>query len=213
MKRFKFFSAKNISYLAVLTALVILLQVFGGNFSIGTTSFSFVLVPIVLGGMLLGVFAGGFLGFVFGLITYLFGVTGADFFTSILFQAHPFLTALTCFGKGIAAGVVSGLAYKLISKKNDTVAVFVSAALAPIVNTGIFLLGALTMRETISANFVEAGSTFVYFLFIGCAGINFLVELAINLVLSPAICRVERVVNKQILSKRKKTERKGGKSE
>ena len=40
-----------------------------------------------------------------------------------------------------------------------------------------------------------------YFIFIGCAGINFIIEFAINLVLSPAIYTVINVVEKQILKK------------
>ncbi len=205
-KQPRFFTAKNIAYLAVFTALVALLQVFGGAIKIGSTSLSFVLVPIVLGAILLGPWAGAFLGFVFGLITYLYGVTGADFFTSVLFQSHPFLTALTCFGKGIGAGLLSGIAYRLIARKNQTVAVFTASALAPIVNTGLFILGALTMSDTLTANFVAEGSTLVYFLFIGCAGINFLVELGINLLLSPAIVRVEKIVNRQIRVRKQKNQ-------
>ncbi len=207
MKKNQIFTAKNIAYLSVLTALVVVLQMFGGYFTIGATSLSFVLVPIVLGGILLGVWAGAFLGFVFGLITYLYGVTGADFFTSILFQSHPLLTALTCFGKAIGAGVISGLCYRFIARKNEMVGVFVASAIAPIVNTGLFLLGALTMSDVITQNFVEDGTTLVYFLFIGCAGINFLVEFAINLLLSPALSRVERVVKKQIVTKQKRDKR------
>lgn len=203
----KFFTPQNVAYLAVLTALVVVLQFFGGTIKITpATSLSFVLLPIVLGAVLLGPFAGAFLGGVFGLITYLFGVTGADFFTSVLFQSHPFLTALVCFGKGICAGLAAGFVYRLVNKKNAYVALFLAAAATPIVNTGLFLLGMIPMAETLTLNFVEEGSTLVYFLFIGCAGINFLIELAINLVVAPALSRVVQVVEKQLTKKKKKTE-------
>lgn len=202
MKRSKFFSAKNIAYLAVLTALVVVLQVCGGFFKIGATSFSFVLVPIVLGAMLLGPIAGAFLGFVFGLITLIYGITGADAFTNILFVNHPFLTSLTCLIKGTAAGVAAGFVYLLLVKKNALVAVFAASAVAPIANTGLFILGALTMSGTINANFVAQDSTLVYFLFIGCAGINFIIEFAIDIILSPAIYRIEAIVNKRVVSRK-----------
>lgn len=198
-KKQRFFSAKNIAYLSVLTALVVVLQLFGSNIKILSTSLSFVLVPIVLGGLLLGPWAGAFLGFIFGLITYLSGVTGADAFTNILFVNHPFLTALTCFGKGIAAGLGSGYLFLALKNKNIFLAVFLASAAAPILNTGLFIVGALCMGDTITANFVESGSTIFYFLFIVCAGVNFLVEFAINLLLAPAIYRVERVVNRQFV--------------
>lgn len=198
----KFFSARNITILAVLVALVVVLQVCGGYFKIGATSLSFVLVPIVLGGMLLGIWAGALLGFIFGFIVLMYGVSGVDGFTAILLDQQPVLTVLTVLLKGVLAGIVPALLYKVIAKKQKYVAVFVAAASAPIVNTGVFILGALCMSGTLIENFVGEGESLMYFLFIGCAGINFLVEFAINLVLSPAIYTVENVVEKQILNKR-----------
>lgn len=204
LKAKQVFSAKNLAYLAVLLALVVLLQCLGGFFKIGSTSLSFVLVPIVLGAVLIGWWAGAFLGFAFGFIVLMYGVAGTDYFTNILFVNHPVLTALTCLIKGIAAGLVPGLIYPLIAKKNKLAGVIVASVLAPILNTGLFILGALLMSGTITKNFVADGTTLVYFLFIGCAGINFIVEFAINLVLSPALHRVVLVVEKQIGKKKKK---------
>ncbi len=195
MEKSKYFSAKRLTGIAILLALVIVLQLLGGYFKIGATSLSFVLVPIVLGGVLYGMWAGAFLGFVFGFITLMFGVTGADPFTSILLQQQPLWTILLCLVKGTAAGLVSGLVYKLVAKKNEYVGLFVASAVAPIVNTGLFIVAMLCLfKETLMANFVAAGTTVYYFLFIGCAGINFLVELAINLIAAPAVYRVIRAV-------------------
>ena len=186
----------------MLLALVVVLQCLSGFFVIGTTSLSFVLVPIVLGAVLIGWWAGALLGFAFGFIVLMYGVAGPDPFTNIFFVNQPVLTALTCLVKGIAAGVVPGLIYPLIAKKNKLAGVIVASALAPIMNTGLFIVGALCMSGTITTNFVEEGSTLVYFLFIGCAGINFLIEFAINLLLSPAIHRVVLVVEKMIVKKK-----------
>lgn len=184
--------------LAILLALVIVLQLFGSSIKVGATSFSLVLIPIALGGMLLGAKAGAFLGFVFGLITLIAGITGTDAFTQILFQDHPFLTSLTCLGKATAAGLVSGLLYRVVAKKNRYLAAFTAAAAAPIVNTGLFILCALLMSDTLSANFVADGTTVIYFLVIGCAGINFIVEFCVNLLVSPALHMVTDVVSKQL---------------
>lgn len=200
-----YFTAKNISYLAVLTALTIVLQIWGGAVKIGPTSISLVLLPIVLGGVILGVWAGAFLGFLFGFIVLMYGVAGADAFTAMLLNVHPFLTSLLCLVKGTAAGLVAGILYKLIAKKNKYVAVFVSAAAAPVVNTGLFILGGLCMSDIFS-DFAAAenyANTF-YYLVLGVAGINFVVEFAINLVLSPAIYTVNRVVETQFARKRKR---------
>lgn len=184
--------------LAFLLALVIVLQLFGSSVKIGPTSFSLVLIPIAVGGILLGKGAGAFLGFVFGLITLIAGITGTDAFTQILFQDHPFLTFLVCLGKGTAAGFGAGLIYELLKNKQKFVAVFSAAAIAPILNTGLFILGALLMSDTLSANFVADGSTVIYFLVIGCAGINFIVEFLVNLVVSPGLYQAVNAISKRI---------------
>lgn len=191
-----FFTSKNIAVLGILGAFVVVLQVFGSYFKIGTVQFSFVLVPIVIGAILTGAIGGAILGFLFGIITLIMGIAGVDQFTFILFSDHPFLTILTCIVKATAAGYLSGLIYSLVSKKNKTAAVFSAAALAPIVNTSLFIIGALFMSDTLTENFVQSGTSVMYFLIIGCAGINFLVEFAIDLLLAPSVYRIIKVVKK-----------------
>ena len=196
MKERSFFTAKNVTILGVLTAIIVVLQIFGSYFRIGTISLSFVLVPIVIGGILTGVIGGTVLGFIFGVITLVMGVVGADQFTFILFSDHPFLTILTCVIKGSAAGFMSGFVYKLLKDKNLTLSTFAASAVAPIVNTGLFIVGAFCMADTLNSNFVAENSNVVYFIFIGCAGINFLIELAINLVLAPSVCKIIKAVKR-----------------
>ena len=184
----KFFTSKNSTFLGVLTALIIVLQVLGSNIVVfGTVRLSFVLVPIVLGAIMLGVRGGVFLGFVFGLITIIMGAVGADPFTYVLLNESPFLCVATCLVKAVCAGLISALTYKVVSVRNKTIALFVSAIVAPVVNTGLFILGALAMGNVLNDNFVANGETLIHFLIIGCAGINFLVELSINVVLAPAL--------------------------
>lgn len=194
----RYLTAKNVTYFSVLLALVIVLQLFGSSIKVGTTSLSFVLVPIVLCGMILGPIWAGALGFVFGVIVYFQGLFGVDPFTATLIGDHPLITLLTCLVKGIGCGIASGYAYRLVCKKNDIAASFVASAVCPIVNTGLFVLGALFMSDTLSANFVDEATTVIYFLIIGCAGVNFLVELGINLVCAPGILKITQIVEKQI---------------
>ncbi len=194
----KWFSARNIAYFAILLALVVVLQTTLGSIKIGATSFSVVLIPIAVGSILIGPIAGAILGFAFGLIVLLYGVTGADFFTNVLFVNEPVWTVLTCLVKGIVCGLVPGLVYKPIARKNKTIATIVASLLAPICNTGLFILGALCMSGTIASNFIADGQTVIYFLVIGCAGINFLVEFAVTAVVSPALARLVQIVEKRV---------------
>lgn len=187
--------------LAILTAIVLVLQLTGTAIKLTGlgTSISLVLIPIVLGAVLLGPAAGAWLGFTFGAVTYIMGALGMDGFTFILFTNHPVLTALICFGKGICAGLAAGLIYRALLKINPYVAAISAAAAAPIVNTGLFVLGGLTMTETLAINFANGqGVSVIYFLIVICAGINFIFELLLNLVLSPVIYRVSVIVKKSI---------------
>lgn len=182
--------------LAVLLAIVIFLQCFMGSIVVGTTSFSVVLVPIVIGAILMGPGAGAFLGFAFGLVVLIMGISGRDQFTNLLFQAQPLFTVLICLGKGAAAGWTAGLIYKLLSRASSFWASVAATAVAPIVNTGLFILGGLTLvRGTLEANLGAFGAdSVVVFLVVVCAGVNFLVEFGVNMLLSPAIYRIIHVV-------------------
>ncbi len=190
--------SRQIALIAIFAALVVVLQVFGSNFRIATVSFSFVLVPIVLGGMVGGVGVGAALGAVFGIVTIVMGATGADGFTQYLLTNAPVGTILVCLVKATAAGAVSALVFGLLKNKNTLAATFVSAIVAPVVNTSIFIVGMLCMKNTMLSYMATLGlgEDVIYFLFIGCAGINFLVELGLNLVLSPALYRVLKAVLK-----------------
>ena len=195
MERKKFFTSRNIAFLAVLVALVVVLQVMSTLIGrLGGTPLSLVLIPVVLGAVMLGPLAGTLLGFIFGVVVAVCGVTGFDGWTFLLFTEQPVLTVLLCLVKGTAAGAAAGLLNKLIARKNRYAGVIVASLAAPVVNTGIFVAGAFLMSGAIesvmAATNVEAGTSLVYYVIIGLAGVNFLIEFAINAVASPAIYRV-----------------------
>lgn len=197
----RFFCTKNIVYLAILTTLLVVLNLLSTVFKI-ITSINLTLIPIVLGALLLGIRGGLILGVISGLMTFIFGVTGVDAFTNFLFTQHPILTFLTCTVKITAAGVLGGLVYKVLQNKNKHLATFVASAVVPIVNTGIFILGALTMYDTFSVLASGEGVEVMYYLIIVCAGLNFLIELAINLLVAPAIYTVVGVLEKNAFKNR-----------
>lgn len=209
MKRF--FTARNIAFLGVLVAMVIVLQLWGSMIPIGAAglNLSFVLIPITLGAILLGPLAGLILGFIFGFVVLMTGVTGTNGFTSYVLMYSPLTTSLTCLLKGMVAAFVSGLAYKLISKKNKYIAVFVAAALLPVINTALFILGALCMSGTIES-FVNDympsfdGHNIMYIIVVGLVTVNFFIEFAINMICAPALYAVTNVIEKQIVKNVKK---------
>lgn len=190
--------------LALLTAIVLVLQFTGVAIRLpipGATNISLVLIPIALGAMLLGPAAGAFLGLVFGLVVYISGgVMHMDPFTAFLFDNNPIVTAGICIVKSTLAGFLGGWIYKLLKDKNILLAVFLASGIVPVINTAVFCLGCLTILGTIEG-FISTnalGQTGLYFIFIGCAGLNFVFEFAVNLIFSPAIERIIRLISKQI---------------
>ncbi len=176
---------------AILTALVVVLQVISSYVKFGPFTITLTLIPIVVGAILLGPVHGASLGALFGLIVFIFCITGTDPGGNVLFTVNPFLTGLVCILKGAAAGFASGLVYKALNKVNFPLAVILAAVVAPIVNTGLFIIGMLLFfGETLTA--WAAGTATLTYIFTGLVGINFLVEFGVNLVFSPAISTVIR---------------------
>ena len=190
----------NTCELAILTAIVFLFQMLGSFVHIGPTSVSLVLIPIVIGAIIIGPGAGAFLGFIFGFITLYAGISGTDPFTSALFNASPFFTSLLCIGKGTLCGLAAGLVYKPLGKKNTFAASVAAAATSPIVNTGIFILGGLFLLKA-PLSVISGGQDVVYFLVIVCAGLNFIAEFAVNIVVSPAINTLVKALASRIIRK------------
>ena len=183
MERKTSLDIRKLTYLAMLTAIVVVLQFLGSFIKLGMFSVSLVLVPIVVGAAICGPLAGLWLGFVFGIIVLVSGDAAA------FFAVNEIGTVVTVIVKGSMAGLVSGLVYKLFEKKNKYVAVFSSAVVCPIVNTGIFLLGCLVFfLETVTewgaaVGYESAGA----YMILGLAGGNFLFELLFNIFLGPVI--------------------------
>jgi len=176
---------------AILTALVVVLQCMGQFIRLGMFSISLVLIPIVIGAATCGIGVSAWLGFVFGVVV-LFTDAGAFLAVSV-----PG-TVLTVLAKGVGCGIVAGLVYRLLEKKNRYAATVAAAIVCPITNTGIFLIGCLLFFFETIAMWGAAGgfgNTFEYII-LGLVGGNFLFEMATNIVLSPAIVRVLNAVRK-----------------
>ncbi len=200
MERKKFFSAKNIAYLAVLLALVIVLQAVGGTITFGTVSLNFTLIPIALGARLFGVWGGAFLGLACGIVVLIQVIIGGGFY-SVIWLGSPVITTLTCLVKTTAAGAVAGVMYRLVAKKNKYAATFVAAGLVPFINTALFIIGCLCMSDVLTAAYGVSGGDLLVFILVQLITFNFFIEFALNMLLSPAIHRVIAVVERSIIKR------------
>ena len=172
--------------LALFTALVALLSYLGGFIKIGgLASISLTLIPVVLGAALCGPLAGAWLGGVSGIVFFI--TADAVFWFGLSIPG----TIITVMVKGIMAGLLAGLVYKLLEGKNRYLAVVASAVVAPVVNTGIFLLGCLIFfMDTVNAWAIGEGMSVGAYLIVFFVGLNFVFELLFNVVFSPAIVKL-----------------------
>ena len=177
---------KNMVGVGLFTAIVVVLQFLGGGIKFGMFAISLVLVPIVVGSAVYGWKSGAWLGFAFGVAVLLSGDAAA------FLAVNPLPTVLIVLLKGTACGFVAGVAYLLIAKYSKIAAVFTAAVLCPVTNTGLFLLGCrLFFMETLEgwASAMGFQNAAQYMIF-GLVGINFIIEIAVNLVLGPVILRL-----------------------
>lgn len=187
--------------MAILLALVVVLQSIS---SLGLIPLCLCLVPITLGAVVLDWKCAGILGFAFGVVALFWGIVGKDVFTLYLFGASPVMTILICIVKGTLAGILPALVFNALKSKNHLLASIAAAITAPIVNTGVFALGCLIIREDVIATAGKLGVEAVNFatlLFVVIIGVNFFIELLINAVFAPALDKVETVVKKRIKSR------------
>ena len=186
MEAKKPFDTRKLVLLALFTAIVVVMQLLGAFIRFGPFSVSLVLMPIVIGAALMGVYAGGWLGLMFGLVVLLSGDASAFLVIS------PAATIFTVLLKGLLAGVAAGAVYKLVAGKNRTLAVISAAVACPVVNTGVFLAGTYAFFLPVVTQWGEAAgfANVTAFIFIGMISINFIFELALNLILSPVIVRL-----------------------
>ena len=185
-------SAKQITGIAILIALVIVLQAVGGTVSIGVVQLNFTLIPIVLGGILFGAWAGALIGLVCGVVILIQVIMGIVPFYTAIWTGDPIVVTLTCLLKTTVAGFLGGFVYKIIAKANKVVATFVASAIVPIVNTALFIIGCLFMTNSVYG--MADGQNILIFILVSIVTFNFFIELAINLVVAPALNRVFKAI-------------------
>ena len=194
---------RTLTGMALMTAVVVILQLLGAFIRFGPFSISLVLIPIVVGAALYGPAAGAWFGFVFGMVVLLSGDAAA------FLVVNPLGTILVVLLKGALAGLCAGLVFKALSQRSEKIAfpsrdgkkqgvdlsVIAAAIVCPVVNTGIFLLGCLvfflpTISEWAAAMGFESVGKYMIF---GLVGGNFLFELLFNIVFSPLIVRLIKI--------------------
>ncbi|MBQ7720588.1 MAG: ECF transporter S component [Clostridia bacterium] len=181
---------QKLTRVAILAAIVVVLQMLPIRF--GTVEINLALTPIVLGAILYGPLAGAMLGAIDGLVIIL--IPGTSVFLTFNFIG----TIILCLLKTGLAGFIAGLLYPLLKKFDETTAVVVSALVAPVINTGIFIAGVLTifagLYEGVAA---EAGLSLASWTVTAFITTNFMIEIIVTIIISPILIRVVKLFGKK----------------
>ena len=168
---------------ALLTAILVVLQILSNYITIGTVSINLSMIPIVIGAILYGPAVGLFLGLVDGLVIIFSPSTQAIFFPITVVG-----TVIVCLLKTGLAGFVAGYIYRVFKNSNNKLGIVLATLLVPIINTGLFSVAALTIFRSFLESLVSVdyANIYVVLLFL-VIGVNFIVEFSLNAVLSPTM--------------------------
>jgi len=187
----------NLTCTAMLAAMVIILSLTPlGYIPIGPLKLTLLALPVAIGGAVLGPWAGTVLGAVFGLTSFCTCCFGMDAFGEILFGIHPLFTFLMCVVPRVLCGLLPALLCKALPPRRNTLwKQILCCGLTAATNTILFLGAlwlffgqALAENEALINLLGGAVTTFTAVL-IGFAGVNALVEIALNLTVGAAVSR------------------------
>ena len=179
---------KELVFAAVMTAVVLVMQIIAvlTRMFLPMFAINLVLIPIVIGASMGGIKIGAWLGLVSGIAVLISG--DAASFLAINVPG----TIITVLLKGVISGIAAAFVYKLLEKKNRYVAVLLAAIVCPVANTGVFILGCVTFfMDTLKVWGEGLGYTNAFaYIILGMIGINFIIELILNVILSPTAVRL-----------------------
>lgn len=174
---------------ALLAALIFIFQIIGNYVSIAGVSINLALIPIAVGAILYGPWAGLLLGAVNGICV----LPGSGLFLGI----NPWMTILCCILKTGLAGFIAGWLFKLFKGKGLIPGMIICSLIIPVINTGIFSIFALTVfRHGLEVGLGIDEASFVSKLFLVIIGLNFIFEITSITILSPSIVVILKKVIK-----------------
>lgn len=184
---------RKLTRIAILAAIVVVLQLLSnaGILKFGPVEINLALIPIALGAILYGPLTGAFLGALDGILILIAAGTQA------FLVFNPIATVLLCLLKTGIAGFVSGVVYKALSRFNIVIASIPASLVVPVCNTGLFMIGVLTIFRDLFAPAAEAGGmSMMQFVIVSFLTTNFLIEIIVTIILIPVITTLVKMFKK-----------------
>ena len=182
---------QDMTLTAVLAALVLVMSFTPlGYLRVGAISITFLTIPVAIGAMVVGPYAGLFLGTLFGVTSLIQAITG-DPFGQFLLGINPFLTGCLCIIPRALMGYLAGLLFKVYKKaikKNMTLPMVAGGATTALLNTILFI-GGFILFYLIYRNHPDFQNYSVLAIILSVLTLNVLIELAASLVISAGVSR------------------------
>ncbi|MBO4216409.1 MAG: ECF transporter S component [Clostridia bacterium] len=158
---------------------------------VGTIEITLVMIPVAVGAIVMGPWAGAILGGFFGLTSFMqcigIGVTSA--FGATLLSISPAYTMILCFVPRILMGFLVGLIYQLMSKaiKKNVINCAAASLLSALLNTVFFMT--LLMLLFGKTEFIMGfrGEMKLLPFIVAFVGLNGLVEMIVATVIGTAV--------------------------
>lgn len=196
MKRNK--TIYKMSLVAILIAIMLILGFTPlGTIQMGIFTISLLGIPVAIAACLYGPYFGALIGLVWGTISLIQGITGMDVSGPLLLEYSPIGLVVTCIVPRVLTGYLAGLIYKLNTKwdKKGRLNSIITCGLVPVFNTVFFMSSYVAFfyfsdlyqssAEYLSTQYgVNAFNPILFIVF--AVGINFIVELSVNMVVGSA---------------------------
>lgn len=204
-------SLRNLAFLALLTGVLLVLNFTPlGFLKFGPTlSASLLSIPITIGAIVLGPKAGAWLGFVFGVLSFI-QCFGQDAFGSMLLSINPFGTFVTCVLARVLVGVCVGLIFLALSRiaKHNFINFLVAALSGSILNTLFFMLSLCAFfynTDYVQGVADSLGATNLWAFLVAMCGINAVLEACVGFVVAFPVTKAISVLIPIGYKKEKKT--------
>ncbi len=188
----KKFDTKSMVLIALLTGILIVMTMTPiGYLNIGPLSITLQMIPVALGAIALGPAGGAFLGFVFGMTSFVRLFTVSNFL-SLVMVPEPALAAVVCIVPRTLMGLIVGLVFKAISagvKTEEKIYKFypLMGTLAAACNTLLFMSFFLTIFSHSDTMMDKRGGAGILAFAVTLVGVNAIYEIIAATVITGAI--------------------------
>ncbi len=195
----------RLTQLSVLAALLI---IFGftsiGYIKIGVIEITLNVIPVAIGAIVLGPYAGAICGAIFGLTSFWQAASGTSAFGALLFQHSPVNTFILCFVPRLLTGLLTALIFKALMKAckgNNSIPCAAASLSCPLLNTLLFVGSFILLflkTDIFRALYADSAANNIASFFIWFVGLNGVVEALAGFIIATAVSKALLIANKRM---------------